>query len=181
MIGASRGALVHGPIDLGALVAEAAHAGAGAITTFAGTVRDVHAGRAVTALEYHAYAPMAARELDALAREAARRWPGSRVILEHRVGLLALGEVSVAIVATHAHRGPAFEACRWVLEVVKRRVPIWKREHYADGSRGWVDAREGTGLPPADIADERPWGADGHDLANAAFPAERTVSPEPLS
>ena len=150
----ARGALVDVPLELGRLVTEVAHQGAGAIATSVGTVRDAHGGRAVTALDYRAYAPMAARELDAVARETARRWPGAHVALEHRVGALALGEASIAIAVSHPHRAPAFDACRWALEVVKRRVPIWKREHYADGEPAWVDAREGVALPPADVRDE---------------------------
>lgn len=152
----SYGALVERAIDLGALVARVAHPGAGAVATFLGTVRDEHGGRPVTALDYAAYGAMAARELAAVAAEGARRWAGARVALEHRIGALALGEASVAIVVSHPHRGPAFDACRWLLEVIKRRVPIWKREHYADGEVGWVDAREGAGQPPADVADEAP-------------------------
>lgn len=176
MTSPARGALVTTPIDLPALVTEVAHTGAGAIASFVGTVRDVHAGRPVTALEYHAYVPMAGRELAAVADEAARRWSGARVALEHRVGSLALGEVSVAIVVAHAHRGPAFDACRWMLEVIKRRVPIWKREHYVDGSRTWVDAREGTALPSPDVADEPSWVAADED-ARGAHPPERTARP----
>ena len=71
--------------------------------------------------------------------EATAKFGTEHVVCEHRVGTLALGEASVAIAAAHAHRAPAFEACRFVIEELKRRVPIWKREHYADGTREWVD------------------------------------------
>jgi molybdopterin synthase catalytic subunit len=117
----------------------------------------VNAGRAVEGIDYRAYEPMAARELAGIAAEAERRWPGVRVAVAHRVGYLRLGEASVAIASSHAHRAPAFEACRWVLEAVKRRVPVWKREHYADGGRDWVDARAGAstaGAPAPDVRDE---------------------------
>jgi molybdopterin synthase catalytic subunit len=153
-VSGARGALVARVLDPAVLAGEVAHVGAGAIVSFVGTVRDVHAGRAVTALDYSAYAPMAGRELQAIADEAARRWPPARVAVEHRIGALGLGEASVAIAVAHAHRAPAFAACRWTLEAVKRRVPIWKREHYADGECAWVDARETPALPPADVADE---------------------------
>lgn len=155
----ARGALVDQEVDAAALAREVSHAGAGAVVTFLGTVRDEHLGRRVLAMDYAAYAPMASRELQALAEEAARRWPAARVAVAHRVGALTLGDVSVAIVVAHPHRGPAFDACRWMLETIKRRVPIWKREHYADGSIAWVDAREGA-APPPDVRDEPAVSAD---------------------
>ena len=136
--------LVREPIDPAALLAAVAHAGAGALTTFFGAVRDVNVGRPVTGIDYDAYEPMAASELAAIASEAADRWSGARIALAHRVGTLAIGELSVGIAVAHAHRAPAFEACRFAIEEIKRRVPIWKREHYVDGSREWVDAGSGA-------------------------------------
>ena len=127
------------PVDLAALVAAVSHAGAGAVATFVGVVRDTNQGAAVTGIEYEAYAAMADRELGAIVDEAAERWPGVRAAAVHRVGYLAVGEASVAVAASAPHRGAAFDACRFVVEELKRRVPIWKREHYADGSRAWVD------------------------------------------
>jgi molybdopterin synthase catalytic subunit len=153
------GALVDRALDAPALIRSVSHAGAGAVVTFIGTVRDEHLGRRVVALDYAAYAPMAERELQAIAEEASRRWAAARVAVAHRVGALALGESSVAIAVSHPHRGPAFDACRWVLETIKRRVPIWKREHYADGTIAWVDAREGT-APTPDVRDEPAASAD---------------------
>ena len=82
---------------------------------------------------------MAVREMQAIVDEASERFPGVRLALVHRVGPLALGDVSVGIAAAHAHRAPALEATRFVIEQLKRRVPIWKREHYTDGTREWVD------------------------------------------
>ena len=81
---------------------------------------------------------MAERELGKIAREAADRFDGVALAVEHRVGALELGEVSVGVAAAHAHRGCALDATRYVIEELKMRVPIWKREHYADGSRDWV-------------------------------------------
>ena len=128
-------------LDPGALLAVVAHPGAGALATFLGAVRESNLGRPVTGIDYAAYAPMALAELQRIADEAAERWPGARVAVAHRLGTLAVGELSVAIAVSHPHRAPAFEACRHVIEELKRRVPIWKREHYADGTRAWVDPR----------------------------------------
>lgn len=111
----------------------------GATSLFLGTVREVNDGRAVTGIEYSAYTAMAEREMRSILDEAIERFPGVRLALAHRVGTLALGEVSVGIAAAHAHRAPALDAARYVIEQLKRRVPIWKREHYADGTREWVD------------------------------------------
>jgi molybdopterin synthase catalytic subunit len=111
----------------------------GATAVFLGTVRDVNDGRAVTGIEYSAYAAMAEREMQRIAGEAEARFPGIRLALRHRLGELALGDVSVAIAAAHAHRAPALDATRYVIEQLKQRVPIWKREQYADGTREWVD------------------------------------------
>jgi molybdopterin synthase catalytic subunit len=90
-------------------------------------------------MEYEAYEGMAERELHAIATEADVRFPGVRLVMEHRVGLLTLGDASVVIVAAHMHRAPALDAARYVIEALKVRVPIWKREHYVDGDRQWID------------------------------------------
>ena len=139
--------LVREPIEPAALLAAVAHAGAGALATFFGAVRDRNVGRPVTGIDYDAYEPMAALELANIATEAAARWSGARVALAHRIGTLAVGELSVGIAVAHPHRAPAFEACRFAIEEIKRRVPIWKREHYVDGSREWVDAGSGAATP----------------------------------
>jgi molybdopterin synthase catalytic subunit len=134
-----RTAVVERAIDSGALLAEVADAGTGATLLFVGTVRDVNDGRAVTGIEYRAYAAMAERELREVAEEAARRFGIARLVVEHRVGTLGLGEASVAIALSSPHRAAAYDASRFVIEELKRRVPIWKREEYADGTREWVD------------------------------------------
>ena len=127
------------PIDLAALLAEVAAPANGAAILFVGTVRDVNDGRAVTGIDYSAYRTMAERELAAIAAEVAARFETPHVVVEHRLGRLALGEASVAVAVAHPRRAPAYEASRQVIEELKRRVPIWKREHYADGTREWVD------------------------------------------
>lgn len=129
------------PVDLAALLAGVAHDGAGAVATFLGLVRDRNAGTAVAGIDYEAYGPMAERELRAILAEAAGRWPDVRAAARHRTGYLAVGEASVAVAASSPHRAAAFDACRYVVEQLKARVPIWKREHYADGRRAWVDGR----------------------------------------
>ena len=131
--------LVREPIDATALLARVARPSNGAVLLFLGVVRDVNDGRAVSGIEYSAYESMAARELADIAREAAQRFGVTDIAVEHRLGELALQEASVGIAVAHPHRAEAYEASRWILEEVKRRVPIWKREHYVDGMREWVD------------------------------------------
>ena len=162
-----RTALVSRPLDPGALLAEVASTANGATLLFVGTVRETNEGRAVTGIDYSAYAPMAERELEAIAREACARFGTAHLVLEHRTGTLGLGEASVAIAVAHPRRAAAYEASRWVLEELKRRVPIWKREHYADGGREWVDptrATPGASTPAADAGAGAP--PRDHDTAS---------------
>lgn len=131
-------AIVDQPIDAARILAEVAHPATGATASFLGTVREHNLGKAVSGIEYAAYAGMAEREMAAIATEASARFAPLRLVVEHRVGTLAVGEVSVAIAAAHASRAPALEAVHYVIEELKRRVPVWKREHYVDGTREWV-------------------------------------------
>lgn len=142
-----RTALVDRPIDVASLIDEAGDDSCGAIAVFLGCVRDVNDGRAVTGIEYSSYRAMAEREIAAIAREAAETFGVTRLVIEHRLGTLTLRDASVAIVAAHAHRGPALDASRYVIEQLKQRVPIWKLEHYTDGTREWVGAATGTAAP----------------------------------
>ena len=135
-----RAALVHRPIDASALAAEVARTANGATLVFIGTVRDMHEGRGVTGMEYSAYESMAQRELTDIVREAAEQFATADIAVEHRLGTLDLGDASVVIAVAHPHRGPAYDASRFIIEQIKRRVPIWKREHYVDGTREWVGA-----------------------------------------
>ncbi len=134
-----RSAIVTRVINPAALMAEVQSTEFGAISMFAGTVRDTNDGRSVTAIDYTAYTSMAESELENILAEAEDRFGLMAIVVEHRVGALALGDVGVAIVAAHAHRAPALDCTRFVIEEIKKRVPIWKREHYADGAREWVD------------------------------------------
>jgi molybdopterin synthase catalytic subunit len=151
-----RAELVSRPIDPAALIAEVYAAGRGATCSFVGTVRDRHAGRSVTGLEYTAYDAMARVELAAIAEEAAARFEGAAVVVEHRLGSLAVGEVSVAIAAAHERRGNAIGAMTYVIEELKQRLPVWKREHYADGAREWVNAASGSSRVSSTYTAEAP-------------------------
>ncbi len=130
--------LTRSPIQLGSLIAEVAAPDRGGIATFLGTVRDHHGGRAVRALSYSAYEPMAEAVSVEIVAEATARWP-VRVALQHRLGDLTLGDVAVAVAVAGGHRDEVFAACRYVIEELKRRVPIWKREIFADGTTEWVN------------------------------------------
>src|SRR5688572_8244854 len=145
-----RAALVDRPLDPAALLAEVSAPANGAAILFLGTVREVNEGRDVSGIEYSAYAAMAQRELGAIVAEAAARFGSPHVTVEHRLGTLAVGEASVGIAVAHPHRGAAFDAARFVIEELKRRVPIWKREHYVDGTREWVDPTSVRAAPASD-------------------------------
>jgi molybdopterin synthase catalytic subunit len=133
-----RTALVERPIDLNALLAEVARTANGATILFVGTVRDTNNGRAITGMDYSAYASMAERELADIAAEAASKFETDDIVVEHRIGTLGLGDTSVAIAVAHPHRSEGYEASRYIIEQLKQRVPIWKLEHYTDGTREWV-------------------------------------------
>jgi molybdopterin synthase catalytic subunit len=125
------------PLEAAALEQLVAHDGAGAMVTFTGTVRDHGRGRRVTCLEYEAYAPAAELALAQIGDEIEERWGTDAIAIVHRVGSLAVGEASVVIVVAAPHRDEAFAACRYAIERIKEFVPIWKKEHYADGA-SWL-------------------------------------------
>ena len=131
--------LVHSPIDPVELVRAVSNPGNGAVILFLGAVRQVNEGRDVTGIDYAAYEAMAVRELQAIVEEGAARFDTLDVVVEHRLGELQVEDISVGIAVGHAHRDAAYGVSRWVIEELKRRVPIWKREHYTDGTREWVD------------------------------------------
>jgi molybdopterin synthase catalytic subunit len=134
-----RSSIVDQQIDPSALIAEVRSDDAGAVSVFIGTIRDTSGGRSVDKLEYEAYQAMAETELSGIVQEAAVKFGVDALVAEHRVGELDVGEVSVVIVSAHAHRAAAIECTRFVIEEIKKRVPIWKREHFVDGTREWVD------------------------------------------
>ena len=126
------------PLDARRIEAAVSHKGAGAICTFTGIVRDNSRGRSVTHLEYEAYAEMAKAEMKKIAGEIAERWPEARVAMAHRTGRLEIGEASVVVSVSAPHRAEAIDACRWGIDRLKETVPIWKKEHAADGTY-WIE------------------------------------------
>jgi len=138
------GARIRGePLALEEAVRAVSHDGAGAIATFVGVVRDHHDGKPVTLLEYEAYGAMAEAELERVLVELAEELPGVRVFAAHRVGALRVGDAAVVCAASAAHRADALRACGMLIDRIKERLPIWKREHGPDGPYwvGWADAR----------------------------------------
>jgi MoaE-MoaD fusion protein len=129
------------PLDARRMETAVAHKGAGAICTFTGVVRDSSRGRSVTHLEYEAYAEMAAAQMRRIADEIAERWPEARVAMAHRTGRLEVGEPSVVVSVSSPHRAEAIAACKWGIDRLKESVPIWKKEHAADGSY-WIEGEE---------------------------------------
>jgi len=131
--------LTRDPISPGRLIAEVAAPHCGATCVFLGTVRDGPKDGGVTGIEYSAYEEMATAEFDRILGEARKQWPDCRVAVRHRLGLVPTEEASIGIAAAAPHRGEAFAACRYVIEEVKQRLPIWKKELRADGTATWVD------------------------------------------
>jgi molybdopterin synthase catalytic subunit len=125
-------ALCRDPLDISKLGAPDPRDGA--VCLFVGVVRNENDGRAVTSLEYEAYEEMARLLMEEIAQETLARWPVTRVEMVHRIGTLVVGEPSVAVAVTSPHRAEAFAACRYAIDSLKARVPIWKKEHYTDGA-----------------------------------------------
>jgi MoaE-MoaD fusion protein len=129
------------PLDARRLEAAVSHAGAGAICTFTGIVRDNSRGRPVTHLDYEAYPEMATAQMRKIADEIAQKWPEARVAMAHRTGKLEIGEASVVISVSCPHRAEAIAACKLGIDRLKESVPIWKKEHAADGTY-WIEGDE---------------------------------------
>jgi len=129
------------PIDPARLLAAVASPSAGGVVLFLGTVRDHTGDKPVSAMEYQAHDSLARSELERVVAEALARWPGVRVAAQHRTGLLSLGEASVGVAASAAHRAEAFAAARHVIDTLKERVPIWKKE-ISPGGDAWVHGEE---------------------------------------
>lgn len=130
--------LTNDPIDSQALVDRVSTPSCGAVCLFLGTVREFTHDKRTTHLVYEAYPEMALKQMRAILEEAAARWPIPRLGVIHRLGPLGLGEVSIAVAVATPHRGESFEACRWIMDTLKERVPIWKQEHWSDGTTEWV-------------------------------------------
>jgi molybdopterin synthase catalytic subunit len=133
------GILTEQPIRLDPLIDQVRAPDRGGIAIFLGLVRDHHQGKSVLGLDYSAYGPMAEVVTIEIIKEATGHWPQASVAVQHRIGSLTIGDTAVAVVAAAPHRGEAFDACRYVIEELKKRVPVWKREMYVDGTVEWVD------------------------------------------
>jgi molybdopterin synthase catalytic subunit len=140
-----RASIVTREIDVARLIDAVRSGEHGAVSVFIGAVRDVNAGRSVSGIEYSAYAQMADEEMERIVAEAEASFGATAVRIEHRVGVLDVGDTSIAIACAHAHRAPAMDATRYIIEEIKKRVPIWKMEHYTDGTRDWVDPTQQAG------------------------------------
>ena len=138
--------LTRSPISLDVLLAEVSAPERGGTCVFLGTVRSGPEEQGVTAIEYSAYEAMVEAEFGRLLADAGQRWPDTRIAVRHRLGVIPSGEASIAIAAAAPHRAEAFAACRFVIEEVKRRIPVWKKELHEDGTEVWVDP---TGRPTA--------------------------------
>lgn len=131
--------LVDGAIDPAALIRSVAAPDKGAVSLFLGTVRAVNEGRAVAALRYSAYSEMARSELLRIADEMQVQFGVESVAIEHRLGFLDIGDISIGIAVAHEHRAPAIASVAYAMDEIKCRVPIWKEEEYTDGTKEWVD------------------------------------------
>jgi molybdopterin synthase catalytic subunit len=124
-------------IDLAALLAEAHHPGAGAVVLFSGEVRDQNHGRAVAFLEYEAHPGLAEKVIGEVLAEARERWGLTLAVAQHRIGRVGIGETAVVVITASIHRGEAYAANRYIIDRIKHEAPIWKCEHYADGTKEW--------------------------------------------
>ena len=138
--------LVKSPIDTDAVLRHVASPAAGAVVLFLGTTRQFTRGRETASLDYECFEEMAVAKLAELEAEARRRWSLIECALVHRVGHLEIGEASVAVAVSSAHRQAAFEAGQWLIDTLKQVVPIWKKENWSDGTSQWV--HPGLEVPP---------------------------------
>jgi molybdopterin synthase catalytic subunit len=146
---ASSFAITSDPIDLVALKDRLESDRAGACVTFEGWVRNLNEGEAVDALEYETHAAIAVKEGETVIAEALERFPVIHAEGLHRVGRLEIGDCAVWVGVSAEHRGAAFDACRYIIDEVKHRLPIWKKEHYRKGATAWINcATQAAGKPP---------------------------------
>ncbi len=130
--------LTRNPIDYHALTEQVRRNDCGAVVVFLGTVRDLTGERVTVALDYEAYPAMAEKKMAEIEADTRQRWPVGDIVMEHRLGHLDVGAVSVAVAVSCPHRGDAFDACRHAIDRLKELVPIWKKENWADGTTEWV-------------------------------------------
>ena len=137
----------HTAIDTAQARRELLDLGAGGYVSFEGWVRNYNEGREVTRLEYEAFEELAVKEGERIVAEALRRFPVKHALCIHRVGTLPLSDLAVWVGISSAHRGEAFDACCFIIDEVKHRVPIWKKEHYRSGDSGWVNCERCAAAP----------------------------------
>jgi molybdopterin synthase catalytic subunit len=143
--------LTRAPLPVDHLIAAVSSVACGGTCVFLGSVRNGPDEHGVTAIEYSAYEDMMEAEFARLLADAKARWPDARIAVRHRLGRIPAGEASIAIAAAAPHRAQAFDACRFVIEEVKRRIPVWKKELRADGSEVWVDPSGRPTVRPSDL------------------------------
>jgi len=143
----ARFSLHDAPLDPPRLLAALRDPACGGFVTFEGTVRNRNEGRSVRRLEYEAFAPLAVREGERILAAACAEFGLEHACCAHRVGALEIGEVAVWVGVGAPHRGEAFEACRYIIDHIKHRVPIWKKEYYEDGDSGWVNCENCAAAP----------------------------------
>jgi molybdopterin synthase catalytic subunit len=154
------------PIDTVAARRELVDRGAGGYVSFEGWVRDHNEGQDVTRLDYEAFKELAVKEGERILTEAQARFPIKRALCIHRVGSLDLSDMAVWVGVSSVHRGEAFAACRYIIDEVKHRVPIWKKEHYRSGDSGWVNCERCASAP----AHAHEHGEDTHEHSRAVSP-----------
>lgn len=139
--------LTHDEIDHAQLTELVRRPGCGAVVTFLGTVRDITGDEVTESLDYEAFVPMAEAKMRELESDARARWPVGEVALVHRLGLMKVGEISVAIAVSCPHRAQAFDACRYLIDRLKETVPIWKRDITPEGASQWMHPTSEAGRP----------------------------------
>ena len=139
--------IVDQPIDVESMRAKVMDRNAGAVTLFIGTVREMTKGKKTLSLQYEAYAPMAIKMFEQIEREVLEQWPDVRLAITHRVGLLAISDIAVVIAVSSPHRKVAYEANEFAIERIKQIVPIWKKEHWEDGTAWIGDQLENVPYP----------------------------------
>lgn len=138
--------ITHNPIDTATVLASVSDPDCGANVLFVGTTRRMTGQRETTRLEYECYESMAVSKMESLVEAASERWPIVKASIAHRVGVVEVGEASIAVAVSCAHRSAAFESASWLLERLKQEVPVWKREVWADGQEEWIHP-EGEAFP----------------------------------
>jgi len=134
-------------IEINEVVEKVAHSNAGAVNTFIGTVREMTNGKKTIFLQYEAYVPMALKQLERIGHEIGKEWPEARTAITHRIGRLEISDIAVVIAVSSPHRDAAFAASRYAIERIKEIVPIWKKEHWEDGTMWVGDQKESNPSP----------------------------------